>query len=346
MRIQSLEMNLGENPSLVEFIDEERAGHYTAQLKAQLIEVAHEPAGRQMIDRALSAVAGNPYPRYRDNALVALGVAALAVPDPAWADARLRSILETGLEKEGVTFTFDLAAQLAAEAQRRGIPADELRDYLTRAESAADRWGTRMRSRSARAAADFAQGRIGEAHNGLEQAAGLQDGFAGYLAAHLLALACRWCEFGEEQRVDELGLLAGSRAHAGRVRDPQFAKERGSLADAFEQWLAAPVPDWQAAASLLRATADPDARRAYKDLVSARWSAKGQWADWKHLVTAALADATALDFVLGRLAGHVLREHRDGLREFPDAALAEAISICAISLATSRPWELGPPAYG
>ncbi len=166
------------------------------------------------------------------------------------------------------------------------------------------------------------------------------------MRCYLLWAAAQAGDTGARTRIAELGLLAGSRMHAGRVRDPQFANERRALADAFEQWLAAPVPDWQAAASLLRATTDPDARRAYKDLVSARWSAKGRWADWKHLVSAALADATALDFVLGRFAGHVLREHRDGLREFPDAALAEAISICAKGLATSRPWELGPPAYG
>jgi hypothetical protein len=80
-------------------------------------------------------------------------------------------------------------------------------------------------------------------------------------------------------------------------------------------------------------------------LVSARWSAERKWGSWGHLLVAALADATALDFVLGRLAAWVIHRHRQGLHDFPDAALAEAITLCSEHLATSRPWELGTPAY-
>jgi hypothetical protein len=345
-RIQSLEVVIGENPRGGDFIDEERAGEYTMRLRDALVEVAYDAKGQTMIERALAAVQENPYPRYRDNALVALGIAALAVPDPAWAAARMQSILETGLEKEGVTFTFDLPAQLVAEADRRGLSAGELARYLKKATTIHDRWGTRLRSASAQAAADFAQARQARAFATLDPAASFDQGFAGYMTAHLLALASRWCEFGVPARVGELGLITQSQSHAKRVRDPNFARERQELVNRFQQWLAAPLPKWPEVSTMLRATPDPDTRRAYKDLVSARWMAAGHWDDWKHLILAVLADATALDFVLARLAARMIREHREGMRDFPDAALAEALTLCAQHLATSRPWEFGVPTYG
>jgi hypothetical protein len=203
-----------------------------------------------------------------------------------------------------------------------------------------------LKSASAHAAADFVQGRNPDAITKLESAGALDQGFAGYMSAHLLAVASRWCELGAPELVGELGLVANSRSHAARVRDPRFARERLELVDRFEQWLAAPAPVWGEVSALLRATPDPDTRRAYKDLVSARWSAERRWGNWGRLLVAALADATALDFVLGRLAARVIRRHHEGVCGFPDAALAEAISLCSENLATSRPWELGAPAYG
>ena len=160
-RIEMLEVQTGEhtNPEYaIEYMDEERAGDYIAQLRDALIALAGGASGPGMIVRALAAVETNPYPRYRDIGLVALGVAALAVPDVEWTASRLETILEIGLEKEGVTFTFDLAAQLLAEAERRAMPAPELAEYLMRAEALHDRWGTRLRCLSARAAAHATQG--------------------------------------------------------------------------------------------------------------------------------------------------------------------------------------------
>jgi hypothetical protein len=345
-RIQFLETAIGENPSLVEFIEEERAGEYIVSLKDTLIAVSQDIAARGMIGRFLAMVEANPYPRYRDNALVALGVATLAVPDRAWSDLRMQSILETGLEKEGVTFTFDFPAQLLAEADRRGLPAGDLAEYLRQAGGSQDRWGTRLKTVSAQAAADFVQGRSPDAVTKLESAGTFDQGFAGYMAAHLLAIASRWCELGAPERVGQLGLVAKSRSHANRVRDPKFATERVELVDRFEQWFAAPAPEWGEMSALLHATPDPDTRRAYKDLVSARWSAERRCGNWGHLLVAALADATALDFVLGRLAARMIRRHHEGVCEFPDAEFAEAITLCRENLATSRPWEVGAPAYG
>ncbi len=91
---------------------------------------------------------------------------------------------------------------------------------------------------------------------------------------------------------------------------------------------------------------DADTRRAFKDLVSARWLADGQLENWGELLVASLADATALDTVLGRLIGRAIREHHAGAVHFPDAALAEAMTICEAEIAASRPWDLWVPAYG
>ena len=346
-RAQLLETVLGEHPSHVDFIEEERAGHYVASLKDTLIALSPDPAAKGMIDRLLAMVEVNPYPRYRDNALVALGVATLAVPDRAWSDARMQSIVETGLDREGVTFTFDLPAQLVAEADRRGLASGSLlRGYLAQAAGTFDRWGTRLRGMSAQAAADFVQGRSPEAFTKLESAGSFDQGFAGYMSAHLLAIASRWCELGASERIGQLRLVEKSRSHAAQVRDPGFAKERGELVDRFEQWLGTPVPEWSEVSALLCVTPESDNRRAYKDLVSARWSAERKWENWGHLLVAALADATALDFVLGRLAARVVRRHHEGVHDFPDAALDEAMSLCSEHLATSRPWEVGTPTYG
>ncbi|HMF94036.1 MAG TPA: DUF4062 domain-containing protein [Vicinamibacterales bacterium] len=346
-RTETLEAQTGEHPSpeyAVEYLSEERAGDYFAQLRDGLITLAGASRGRELIDRALAAVERNPYPRYRDIGLVALGVSALAAPDSEWTTVRLEQILETGLEKEGVTFTFDLAAQLVAEARRRSMAAPALFEYLQRGESSSDRWGSRLRCLSARAAADATQDDRPSAIARLESAGRADGGFAGYMSAHLLSLASRWCELGVPARVAELGIIARSRWHAGRVRDPRFAHERQDLVARYEQWFADPPPGWPEAASTLRLTADADARRAYKDLAAARWLAAGKATGWGELISASLNDATALDLVLARFASRAIRRHNRGERGLTDAALAEAMTICGERFATSRPWDAGTPA--
>ncbi len=126
-RIRDMEDQIGEGrASAVEFIDEERAGQYTARLRDQLTAVAGVALGQDYIERALNVVVDNPYPRYRDTALVALAITALAAPDRGWVRERLKRILRCGLDDEGVIFTFDLPSQLAVEAARRGLPATDL----------------------------------------------------------------------------------------------------------------------------------------------------------------------------------------------------------------------------
>jgi hypothetical protein len=327
-----------------EYLDEERAGEYMVHVRESLVALHADPEGPVLIAQALGYVLSNPYPRYRDIGLVALGLAALAMPDANWIDTQLQTILETGLEKEGVTFTFDVAAQLSAEAERRGLVNAPLADYLSRAAGAVDRWGTRLRAASATAAAAFAQGDLTTAFSRLDQAGGLAEGYAGYMSAHLLGLASRWCEFGRPAEVAARDLIERSRSQALRVRDPNFSSDRQALVDRFAVWVTELVPAWPEVSARLRSTTDPDTRRALKDLVSARWIDEGHVHNWGDLLASALNDATALDIVLGRITSRAIRRSRSGEKALSDPDLARAIGLCVDRIAVSRPWEQSAPA--
>jgi energy-coupling factor transporter ATP-binding protein EcfA2 len=309
----------------------------SVELRRLLVALAGEQAGRDSIDRALRPTLVNPYARYRDIALVNLGVAAAAVPDRTWASERLRKILRTGLDEEGVTFTFDLAFVLHEEGQRRNLGSGGLRtltDYLKHAVESQDRWGTATRARSARAAALFRQGRAAEAVDELKASEALDIGFAGYAAMTLLSLANRWLEFGDPVRARDVARKAKERA--GRVLDAEFRDERLRLVAAYETWMNEPLPVADAIATGIAAIQDPDVRMAYVEYLSARLAAPG--ADdvkgLEGLISPTLADGTALDAVLGRLFGLAARR-------LDDDGLAAVIRTCANLLATSRPWELG-----
>ncbi len=125
----------------------------------------------------------------RDNALVALGVATLMVPEVAWLRPRLQSILRVGLDDEGITFTFELPCQLLEGASRRGLDAKGVENYLSEANGKKDRWGTALRVRSARASSLHWQGRSADGNAELEAAVSCDQGFAGFMSIHLLSLA-------------------------------------------------------------------------------------------------------------------------------------------------------------
>jgi hypothetical protein len=340
--IQQLEHETKGDPEWVsqrQFINEEFAGQNTQRLRELLVYLAADPRGQGYIDRALASTLTNPYPRYRDNALVALGVACVAVPGVDWARARLRSIIEVGLDQEGITFTFDLASHFAAEAASRQRPADALESYLQGSRAAHDRWGTHIRVRSAQASALFWRNRTEEALNELEQA-GPIDGFAGFLVIHLLSLANRWREFGLSQRAHELRLVERACEQAARVLDPAFGWERGELVKNYDTWSDRPPANSDDALSALAGIAEADARRVYKDLASATWMSPpgARVDDLKELVSASLSDGTAIDFIFARLFALRLREHRMGTRPFTDAELSDSIRVCEQQIAISRPW--------
>lgn len=303
------------------------------------------------IDRALAANLTNPYPRYRDIALVPIAIATVQVPDAAWARQRLRTILRTGLDSEGITFTFDLPAVLLKEAERRNMAAPDLAAYLDQALNQDDRWGTQIRARSAQAAALFWQGRTDAAFAGLQEASQVPRTYAGYVSMALLLLANRCQEFGIPERAAEpkwglnldVSLLEGAEGSVKNVYDPKFREERRQLVTAYRDWFAHPPPDIPAVRVALASIQDPDQRRVYKDLAGACWAAAsppGREA-LKGLVLMMLADSTTLDTALGRLVGLRIREHWLGERVFSDAELVEALAVCAEHFTMGRPWEFG-----
>jgi hypothetical protein len=337
LRIDSMQAAIGDGPNAVsavdyvEYIDEERAGEYTATMGNQLAAVAMDPRGQAQIERALNIAVANPYPRYRDNALVAIGVACVMVPDPQWTRERLQTILRTALDEEGVTFTFDIAAHLDAEAQRRGTECIGLAEYLKTALDCRDRWGTALRAHSAKASAMYWQG--GDPGPELDAAIKLDDGFAGFMSAHLLSLINRCHEVGNTQRATDVNLLGRANWHAGRVRDPVFRAERTLLQKAYVQWLALPVATFDELETMLAETADPDARRTLKDLASARWANAKAAEDLIRLIPASLSDGTALDFVLARFLAVKMQAASD-------ADLRRMIQIAERDFTYSRPWTV------
>jgi hypothetical protein len=318
--------------SVIPLLDEELVGEHAANLRSLLTELAAEEEGQAAIDQALRLVLPNPYPRYRDIGLVALGVACLHVPDPAWVRPRLQSILETALNQEGVTFAFELPSVLLEEAKKRQLPAHQLSEYLDEALKSDDRWGTAMRARSARAAALFRQERIAEAFEMLQEASRLQSGFAGYGTLTFLSLANRCYEFGDPDLIYEpiwgsdrsASLLDKAEELAEKVRDWEFRQERIKLVNDYREWATADTPDIDTVLTTLSETSDPDTRRAYKDHVSARWASPSRpnVEGLKKLLPSVLGDATMLDTVLGRLFGLALGQ-------FTHGDVAEAIRLCA-----------------
>jgi len=169
-------------------------------------------------------------------------------------------------------------------------------------------------------------------------------GFAGFGTLSLLALASRCHEFGVASRAsapiwgenEDVSLLDGARGIAGRVHDPGFRQERLALVDAYVTWIAEGTPDLAAVHNKLSTVPDPDVRRAYKDLASARWAnPEGRDdASLAGLIPIVLNDGATLDALLGRWIGPRLRRLADG-------DLAEAIRLCAAHLLDLRPWEMG-----
>ena len=322
---------------MVPFLDEEVVGMEAAGLRELLVELAAQEAGQNGIDQALDLVLPDPYPRYRNIALEALGIACLAVPESSWARTRLQSILRAALDREGVIFTFDLPAILLAEAERRDLLAQDLSEYLAQALTSDDRWGTTIHAHSARAAALFWQGQTARAVGELETATKLpSSGFAGYAVVTLLSLANRWAEFGFSSSPAVENLVSEAEWMAGRVLELGYKRERIELVGLYHTWTMEHTPDIEAVQTTLSATPDPETRKAYKDFISARWAGQDNpnLEGLKALLPVTLADGTTLDILLGRLFGPTIKK-------LSNSDLTEAISLCATHFMSSRTWELG-----
>src|SRR3954447_11632323 len=102
--------------------------------------------------------------------------------------------MRSGLDDEGVAFTFDVPAIVAGECRARGRSAAALESYLATAAGCVDAWGTSVRAESAQAVADFRAGNVEEAFARLRAASQTPGAFAGYAAIATLGLIDRCCE--------------------------------------------------------------------------------------------------------------------------------------------------------
>jgi hypothetical protein len=351
-RLESISATRAEAASARTFIDDrntlmvdpETASDLAGGLRNRLLLVAAEPQGQQLTVRALQAMMRNPYPRYRDIGLSALGTAVLASPDIHWMRFHLRRLLAAGLDDEGVAFSFDLPAALLAECERRGRSVPGLEEYLTTALAHVDPWGTRMRARSALAGARFSRGDVAGAFEALVIASTHTAQYAGYGVMAVLSLVERCSEFGEPARAwapiwgpdGRASLLDLARDAAGRVYDPVFAEERRALVEAYARWIDEAPPDIQTARKRLSEITDLDMRGALQRFIAARWAAEydTSMAELKELVPFALFDTTTLDAVLARLLGR-------SLSSLSDAQLSAVLALTESDFSSGRPWSFG-----
>jgi hypothetical protein len=325
-------------------VDAETAAGVTRSLATKLRGLLADAAGRRLVTRALRTVLRNPYPRYRDIALSAIGGTVVTAPDRDWVSDRLREILRAGLDDEGITFTFDLPTLLLAENDKRRLRSDGLRSFVEEALDREDVWGTRMRALSAKAAAAFRNG-LDDPVQILLAASRTEVTYAGYGVTGVLELMDRCFEFGAAGQAHreiwgparDRSLLDLAERHAERVHDPTFRVERRRLVEEYSMWAAEPEPDAATAQRELAAMADTDTRRAYCRHVAARWAASPEPAVARQvtaLIPLALFDATLLDALLARLVAL-------DVGELSDQDLSTLNDVVETNLATGRPWTFG-----
>src|SRR5262249_41945920 len=273
------DFDLVKNPSMLEFspeyaegdpemVDAERAGDFVRGLRDDMVAITADLEGQDLIAKILRAVQINPYPYYRDNALVAVGMASLVSPNTQWARGMLREILKTGLEAEGIVYTLDLPAEVSEAALEQGIDARGLSGLVHAAELAEDRWGSRFRAASALAAAQFHRGKRADSAKRLGHAVTVawdehRLGFAGIAVLNLLSVVSRWVEFGLphfiQQNLGTAGPLPAVVMHrAQNVRDPRLRKRRTSLAQDYSKWLNEKPETLEAVEDRLRQMDDSD----------------------------------------------------------------------------------------
>jgi hypothetical protein len=342
----SARMFIDQQPS--ELLDPETSAELAWSLQSHLYQIADQPTGQELIQRAVTALVRNPYPRYRDIALAAVGTALLGSSDRTWVGRCLQKVLRAGLDDEGVTFTFDLPAVVHAQMRRRGRPAPQLEQYLDQARHRHDVWGTSMRALSADATAAFRTGNCGkeQAFSQLIAASSAPITYAGYGVLAIIALIDRCYEWGDPQRAeDAVWGPSGDRPLpdiamdlAQRVYDPMFRQERIALVERHGTWSRERTGELATLPTRLAAITNPDERIAYLTHLSARWAAPSEapagLSNVKALVPLVLSDSTALDAVLGRLFA-MARPNLD------DDQLEEVAELTSDHLTTGRPWTLG-----
>jgi hypothetical protein len=325
-------------------LDSERAGSFSENLQEQLSFIAADPSGQSSIDRALKSVLGNPYPQYRDIALMAVGAAIICAPDRLWVRDRLQRILITTIEREGVAFTFDLPSILVSEARRRNLKAPELEAYLDKALCTSDRWGTAARATSAHAAALFFEGDVDAAFEELEKADQMNVGMAGFSTLTLLSFADRCYEFGQPGKAlssiwgfdKSVSLLDGAIGVAQRVRDPKFRSERLKLVEDYRQIFNADIKTsyFKVFESIFKNHDKDMTLLAHISSKCCYLHDEYKWKLLKMILQLVPSSSTTLDIVLARI-------FRFSVKELKDDEVEDAIRICSKYLTSGRPWEFG-----
>lgn len=325
-------------------LDSERAGNFSENLQEQLSFIAADPSGQLAIDRALKSVLGNPYPQYRDIALMAVGAAIICAPDRLWVRDRIQRILITTIEREGVAFTFDLPSILVSEARRRNLKAPELEAYLGKALCTSDRWCTASRARSAHAAALFFEGDVDAAFKELEKADQMNIGMAGFSTLTLLSFADRCYEFGQPEKAlkatwgndKNVSLLDGALGVAQRVRDPKFRNERIKLVEDYLLIFNADIRTsyFKVVESIFKNHDKDMTLLAHISSKCCYLHDEYKWKLLKMILQLVTSSSTTLDIVLARI-------FRLSVKELKDEEVEEAIRICSKYLTSGRPWEFG-----
>jgi len=339
----SARMFVDERPEAL--MDPETAAGVAFSLGQGLRRIAANQQGQVLLVRALRPIFRNPYPRYRDIALGALGTAVLASPERQWVRRRVQAVLRAGLDDEGITFTFDLPTMVLAECDERGLSANGLRDYIQEVANQEDVWGTRVRALSALAAATYRYGTASDAFDLLLRASRARTSYAGYGVTAMLALIDRCHEFGQPELADSpiwgpdrnRSLPDIAEALAGIVYDREFRQERVELVELHRSWTREPEPDIGLVEQRLSQMLDTDARRAYQHHVAARWAASPDpevARQVKALVPFALSDTTGLDGILARLVAL-------DLRALTERDLRVVVDLVTADFTSGRPWAHG-----
>ncbi len=325
---------------------------YADDMRVLLRRLAADPVGWDTIARTLRTILPNPYETYRDIGLAVIGLATLAAPltDPLaqnWLRFIWEQILTVTLEREGISFTFEMPFLLQGEAENRAQPVDAaLQNYCDFALGVFDKWGTRMRVHSALAAQENRLGKSKQADSIVAWLAAESHGYAGFATEHLLFLATRWLEFGLPERITQPISDWESRSldekldeQVSYVRDPEFRAELQMLIAAFRNWCQAGAPPTIAEGleQLTRIQLVSE-RRVFVYFLSAYCSQQPNpnMAGLKALLPLVLDDGTLVDLVLARVLTAYLTQHAGIL---DDAAFAEAQILVNESLTTGRPWQ-------
>jgi hypothetical protein len=303
------------------------------QLAAGLFNTRQDPRWPAHVRQAVSLIALDDYPSYREMALYWLAAAVLAHEDPVLARKGLATVLggafrpAPGFWGDTVAAAMDgmnsennqapdvhglrqLLEHIEATGERGIDPSvyrklDEIMAWRRSVGLPEDPWSFGMRRRSAAAAVLKRRGDVSGAETALREASAEPrwGSYAGFRALARLSLACRWLEWRRlPEALEEISL---AEADASHVLDDVLRQERVDLVAKIRSWItdygqdAAILTEEEGLAQLQWKSGLE--RGLFIEFLSALWFDDAP--RLKRLLPYALDDATAADAVLGRLLG-------------------------------------------